>query len=120
MIQAGVLQQPTSLLLTTTSVTDVLALAAGRPDVVTVAGWKIINADSSDRLVSLWWTDNSTDYLIFRGVVGANSTMWDDAADLKLMAKSTAKKIRAQAAAANVVTVTLITTSSPQQTQNAG
>lgn len=118
MIQAGVLQQATSLLLTGTSVTDVLSLTAGRTDTVTVARLKIANADTTDRLVSVWWTDDSTDYLIFRHTVGANSTMWDDDVDVKLMAKSTAKKIKAQAAAGNVVTVTLITTSSPQQTQN--
>lgn len=118
--QPGVLQQPVSLLLTGTSVTDVLSMAIGRQDVLTVSGWKIVNADSSDRVVSLWWTDDSTDYLIFKGTIGANSTMWDDAVDIKLFAKATAKKIKAQAAAGNVVTVTLITTASSQQKDNAG
>jgi hypothetical protein len=110
----GILQQPTSLLLTTTNVTDVLTVASGTVDTVTLNGWKIVNRDSTDRKVTLWWHDGTTALAIFEGVVGANSTMWDDDVEIKLFAKTAEKKIQAQAAAASQVTVTLITSRTPQ------
>lgn len=111
---SGIIQQPTSLLLTTASVTDVLTVASGTVDVVTVNRLKIVNQDTSDRKVTVWWHDGTTAYAIFEGTVGANSTITDDEVDVKLFAKTAAKKIQAQAAAGNVVTVTLITSRSPQ------
>lgn len=103
------LQEPESLLLTTTSVTDVKAIAAASKEAYFVYGVIIANADSTARKVSVWWTKDTTDYLVFVNTVGANETMtvgFD--APVKLIAKSTARKIRAQAAAANVVTVTVL------------
>lgn len=103
------LAEPTSLLLTTTSVTDVLTMTVGDKATYLVYGVIIANADSTARKVSVWWTLNATDYLIFVNTVGANETMtvgFD--APVKLFAKSTARKIKAQAAAGNVVTVTVL------------
>jgi hypothetical protein len=111
---SSVLQQPVSLLLTTTNVTDVLDFPASSIDSMTLNRWVVVNRDSTDRKVTLWWHDGTTAYAIFEGIVGANSTMWDDEVDIKLFAKSAAKKIQAQAAVANQVTVTLVTSRTPQ------
>lgn len=103
------LQEPISLLLSSTSVTDVLALSSGASGSYLVYGVVIANADSTARKVSIWWTSNATDYLLFNSTIGATEGMtvgFD--APVKLVAKSAARKIRAQAAAANVVTVTIL------------
>lgn len=116
----GSLQDPTSLLLTTTSATDVVTVTAGDAGVITAYGAIIVNRDSTARLVTLWWTKDTTDYAIFEGTIGANeSTYVEFAPPIRLFAKVTARKIRAQAAAANVVTVTIITGLTSQQA-NAG
>lgn len=107
MIQ-GILQEPTSLLLTTTNVTDVETWTAGDSGAYTVETIRIVNRDSSDRKVTVWWTKDSTDYAIFEAVVGANATIDLEDEKIKLIPKGTARKIRAQAAAGNVVTVTII------------
>lgn len=116
--QTGTIAEPESLLLTTTSVTDVLALAAGDSGAFTVGSIKIVNQDTTDRKVTVWWTKDTTDYRIFEAIVGANSTI--DAVDqpFKLVPKLTARKIRAQAAAANVVTVNVIFTENSQSIPN--
>lgn len=111
------LNEPTSLLLTTTSVTDVLTVAAGTVSTTLVYGVIIVNDDATARLVNLYWTLNATDYGIFSATVGAGETTtigFD--VPLKLYAKSTARKIRAKAAAANVVTVTVLSALSGQTT----
>ncbi len=116
----GALETPTSLLLTGTGVTDVYAMAAGRTDIVTVTGIIIANAGSGANLVSVWWTENSTDYLIYRGSLSGNTTETDAVKHpIRLYAKSTARKIRAQAATGNEVTVTVITTTTNEQTAKA-
>jgi hypothetical protein len=114
---ANGLNEPTSLLLTTTSVTDVVSIAAGTVSTTLVYGVIIVNDDATARLVNLYWTLNATDYGIFSHTVGAGETMtvgFD--VPLKLFAKSTARKIRAKAAAANVVTVTVLSALSGQTT----
>ena len=112
--QVGRIAEPTPVLLTTTSVTDVVAFAAGLSGAYTVGSIKIVNQDSVDRKVTVWLTKNATDYAIFEAVLGANSTI--DAVDqpIVMIPKETARKIRAQAAAANVVTVTVIFTEGGQ------
>lgn len=103
------LAEPTSLLLTTTAVTDVLSIAAGDKATYLVYGVIIVNDDTSARLVNIYWTLNATDYGVFSANIGASSTLtagFD--VPLKLFAKSTARKIRAKAAAASVVTVTAL------------
>jgi phosphate-selective porin len=116
--QTGTIAEPESLLLTTTSVTDVLAYAAGDTGAFTIGSIKIVNQDTTDRKVTVWWTKDATDYRIFEAIVGANSTI--DAVDqpFKLQPKLTARKIRAQAAAANVVTVNVIFTENSQSIPN--
>jgi hypothetical protein len=114
---ANGLNEPTSLLLTTTSVTDVVSIAAGTVSTTLVYGVIIVNDDATARLVNIYWTLNATDYGIFSATVGAGETMtvgFD--VPLKLFAKSTARKIRAKAAAANVVTVTVLSALSGQTT----
>lgn len=107
MIQ-GILQEPTSLSLTTTNVTDVLAFSAGDSGAYTVESIRIVNEDTTDRIVTVWWTKNTTDYAIYEATVGANSSVDVIDVPIKLIPKGTARKIRAQAAAANVVTVTVV------------
>jgi hypothetical protein len=103
------LQEQTSLKLSTTSVTDVLSITAGDKATYLVYGVILVNDDSTARLVNVYWTSNATDYGIFSSTIGAGETMtvgFD--APIKLFAKTTARKIRAKAAAANVVTVTVL------------
>lgn len=114
---AAGLQEPTSLLLTATTVTDVISIAAGTVSTTLVYGAIIVNDDTATCLVNLYLTNNATDYGIFSGTIGAGETMtvgFD--APLKLFAKSTARKIRAKAATANKVTVTVLSALSGQTT----
>lgn len=114
---AGTVQSPVSLLLPDTLVNDVLSLAAGRKDTATVVGIVIVNRDAVARKVTVWWTNDVTDYAIFERSVAANETVTVALdAPILLYAKQTARKIRAQAAAANVVTVTVLYTLAGQQT----
>lgn len=116
---ANGLNEPTSLLLTATTVTDVVSIAAGTVSTTLVYGVIIVNDDTATCLVNLYWTLNATDYGIFSGTIGAGETMtvgFD--VPIKLYAKSTARKIRAKAATANKVTVTVLSALSGQ-TQDA-
>lgn len=114
---AAGLQEQTSLLLTTTSVTDVLSITAGDKATYLVYGVILVNDDTTARLVNVYWTSNATDYGIFTHTVGASETMtvgFD--VPVKLYAKSTARKIRAKAAVANKITVTVLYALSGQTT----
>lgn len=114
---SGALQQPTSLLLPNTSPNDVLSFSAGSPGVVTVVGIVIVNRDASARLVTVWWNNGTTDYAIFERSIPANETVTVALdAPIWLYAKASAKKIKAQAAAANVVTVTVLHALASQNT----
>ena len=115
----GVPMEPDSLLLSTTSVTDVKAFTAGSTGIAYITSIIIANLDSNARKVTVWWTNNATDYAIYEASVPANSTVNALDAPLAFNAKSTAKKIRAQAATANVVTVTVVHTLSSQQNSQA-
>lgn len=111
----GVLQEPTHLLLPDSNVNDVLSIAAGTKGTTTVIGIIAVNRGASGRKVTIWRTVDSTDYPIWEGTIGATSAEKEIlTAPVQLVAKQTARKIRAQAAAGNEVTVTLITTVSPQ------
>jgi len=79
----------------------------------------IVNRSGSAQLVTVWWTNDTTDYPIYEASVPANSTVNALDAPLAFNAKVTAKKIRAQAAAANVVTVTVVHTLYSQQNPTA-
>lgn len=117
---ANGLQEQISLQLTTTAVTDILSIAAGQTPTYLVYGVILVNDDATARLVNVYWTLNATDYGIFSATVGAGETTtvgFD--VPIKLFAKSTARKIRAKAAAANVVTVTVLYAISGQTTDAA-
>jgi hypothetical protein len=104
----GALEAPTSLLLTTTSVTDVLTMAAGRQDIVTIIGIVIANADAAPIAVSVWWTEDATDHLIFIGDVPAGETITEALKHpIRFNATSTARKIRAQASTGSMITVSV-------------
>lgn len=113
----GVLEDPTILLLPDTAVNDVLSMAAATKEIRTVVGIIVVNRDASARQVDIWLTVNTTDRLIFSRSIAAGETVTEALAyPLRLYAKSTARKIKAQASAAaiNTVTITLITTQSQQ------
>lgn len=114
---AGTIQEPKSLLLPDTNVNDVYTLAAGSSFTATVVGIVIVNRGGSARKVTVWWTKNVTDYAIFERSIAANETVTVALdAPILLYAKDTVRKIRAQAAAANEVTVSVLYTLSPQRT----
>jgi len=112
---ANGLQEPTSLLLTATTVTDVISIAAGTVSTTLVYGVIIVNDDTATCLVNIYWTSNATDYGIYSDTIGAGATVtvgFD--VPIKLFAKSTARKIRAKAATANKVTITVLSALSGQ------
>lgn len=115
----GVPTEPNSVLLTTTAATDIKTFTAGSTGIAYITSIIVVNRDSSARLVTVWWTNDTTDYPIYEASVPANSTVNALDAPLAFNAKSTAKKIRAQAATANVVTVTVVHTLSSQQNSQA-
>src|SRR5690606_9353717 len=94
----GNLQQPVSVKLADTSVNDVLALSVDTTGgITTVAGIIVVNQDTSEQEVSIWWNDGRDDYAIYEGKVAANSTVTVALeVPLVLYTKSAAKKIRAQ------------------------
>ncbi len=115
----GSVQQPTSVKLPNTSVNDVLSLA---PDtsggVTTVVGIVIVNQDNGAQKVTVWWNDGVTDFAIFERSVPANETITVALdAPIVLYTKQSAKKIKAQAAKASVVTVTVLYTLASQRAQ---
>lgn len=114
----GVLQEPKIVYLTTTSVTDVLTMAAGVKETNTVVSACFANEGASDRTVTLYRTENTTDLVIYIGTVGAGQSL-EIPLLIKLYAKSTARKIRAKASAANEVTVTITYRQTTQQSDNA-
>lgn len=108
----GALEAPTSLLLTTTNVTDVFAMVAPRTDIVTIIGIVITNTDASPISVSIWWTENTTDHLIFIGDVPAGETITEALkTPIRLNATVATRKIRAQAATGNMITVSVFSIS---------
>lgn len=114
----GVLQEPEIVYLTTTSVTDVLAMAVGVKETNTVVLVCFANEGASDRTVTLYRTKDTTDSVIYIGTVGAGQSL-EIPLKIKLFAKVTARKIRAKASAANEVTVTLTYHQTTQQTGDA-
>lgn len=110
----GVLQEPTSLLLTGTSVTDVLTMSAGAKFINTATLATFVNEDATDRTVTLYRTVDSTDYAIYIGTCAAGQSL-EIPILVKMYAKSTARKIRAKASAGNVVTVTIVHYQGTQQ-----
>ncbi|KRA00238.1 hypothetical protein ASD64_01295 [Mesorhizobium sp. Root157] len=106
----GNVQQPKSLLLPDTSVNDVLSLPVDTSSgSTTVVGIVIVNQDSAAQKVTVWWHDGTTDFRLFERSVPANETVTVALdAPIVLYTKQSAKKIKAQAAKASVVTVTVL------------
>lgn len=107
---AGFLEEPKFTLLSTGNATDVLTMAAGDTRAYTVIGVTISNADSAARVCSVWVTQDTTDYLIWTKSVAADTTEECISNPVRLYAKSTARKIRVQAASATTNTVTVAVT----------
>lgn len=115
----GSVQQPTSVKLPNTNVNDVLSLSIDTSGgVTTVVGIVIVNQDNGAQKVTVWWNDGVTDFAIFERSVPANETVTVALdAPIVLYAKQSAKKIKAQAAKASVVTVTVLYTLASQRAQ---
>lgn len=115
----GNVQQPTSVKLPNTSVNDVLSLSTDTVGgITTVVGIVIVNQDGSAQKVTVWWNDGTTDFAIFERSVPANETVTVALdAPIVLYTKASAKKIKAQAAKASVVTITVLSTLSSQRAQ---
>ncbi|ODT15813.1 MAG: hypothetical protein ABS35_30360 [Kaistia sp. SCN 65-12] len=115
----GNVQQPASLKLPNTSVNDVLSLSVDTSGgVTTVIGIVIVNQDAAAQKVTVWWNDGAADYALFERSVGANDTVTVALdAPIVLYTKVTAKKIKAQAAKADAVTVTVLYTLASQRAQ---
>lgn len=113
---AGNVEQPVSLKLPDTAVNDVLDMSVDTTGGVrTIVGIVIVNQDSSEQKVSVWWNDGASDLAIYEGKVAANSTVQALDAPLVMYTKVTGRKIKAQAAKADVVTVTVVYTLSNQR-----
>lgn len=113
---AGNVEQPVSLKLPDTAVNDVLDMSVDTTGGVrTIVGIVIVNQDSAEQKVSVWWNDGASDLAIYEGKVSANSTVQALDAPLVMYTKVTGRKIKAQAAKANVVTVTVVYTLSNQR-----
>lgn len=115
----GSVQQPTSVKLPNTSVNDVLSLSTDTVGgITTVVGIVIVNQDPSAQQVTVWWNDGTTDFAIFERSVPAHETVTVALdAPIVLYTKASAKKIKAQAAKASVVTITVLSTLSSQRAQ---
>lgn len=115
---AGNVQQPVSLLLPDTAVNDVLSLPVDTSGgVATVVGIIIVNRDGAAQKVTVWWNDGA-DHAIFEREVPANDTVTVALdAPIVLYTKQSPRKIKAQAAKAGVVTVTVLYTLASQRTQ---
>lgn len=115
----GNVQQPKSLLLPNTSANDVLSLPVDTSGgTVTVVGIIIVNQDAAAQKVTVWWNDGAADYRLFERSVPANDTVTVALdAPIVLYTKAAAKKIKAQAAKASVVTVTVLYTLASQRAQ---
>jgi hypothetical protein len=106
----GNVQQPVSLLLPDTAANEVLSLPVDTTSgVATVVGIIIVNQDTAAQKVTVWWNDGSMDHALFERSIGANETVTVALdAPIVLYTKVTGKKIKAQAAKAAVVTVTVL------------
>lgn len=105
---SGAVQLPVSKLLDTTGATDLLTgnYAVTRETRSVMASAAIVNTDNSAVVVTLEYNDGASDFAFFRKSVGANSTEYVLGFPIRL--KDGDWTIKATAASANVVTVTLV------------
>lgn len=103
----GAVEEPISLRPTGTGVTDLVEFDDKQE--VLIIGLIVANQDASARLASIWYTVASTDYLIYTGSVATTSSVHDILpAPIRLRGKDGVRKVKVQAAAADVVTFTVI------------
>lgn len=112
---AGAIQFPIAQRLSSTNQTDLLTgnNALTRSMNAKLAAIAVVNEDSSDRLVTLEYNDGSTDYKFWRKSVVANTTEY--ITNFPFPLKDNTWTIKATAAAANVITVTLLLATSTGQ-----
>lgn len=110
----GSLLPPSSVALSSTNETDVFAPASGPCTVISIA---IANQDTSNACrVTIRWSDGTNTYRIFTGNIEAGETEGVThglpliVVPSAINGQAVAKKITAQAAAADDLTVTIIAT----------
>ena len=115
LFRQGSIEPPESTLLTTTNATAVMT--ASDKFVRVVEAILLANVDASNAcIVTLEWRDATpTDSVFWHGEVPAKSTVTIDAAPLLTDGKGKVRSIRATAASANDIWVTVVT-SVPQRT----
>ena len=104
----GTIQRPISVFLTTTNKTDLLtgSFAVSRESRPKIGSISIVNADASARLVTLEWHDGTNDHVFFRRSIPANETVILD--NVPILFLDNDWTLKATAAQANVITVTVI------------
>lgn len=102
---SGQAEAPVSTFLTTTSQTDVFTASSAYTQ--KIANIWIVNQDTSTQiLVTLEWNDGSNDRKFFVGTITPNTTVVLEPGFL-LSSKSATQKLKATAATANKITVTV-------------
>lgn len=101
----GGLQKPASVVLTTTSQTDIFEAQVGNSNARTVVlSAALVNDSAGAITVTLEWWDTATNYKWFKRSVPANDTVFIDQLQLMLL---NGYKIKATASAQPGITVTL-------------
>jgi hypothetical protein len=113
------LEAPTTTALTTTSATQVYAPYAG--DGQTVEVIMLANVDTANTCyVILATNDGSTDTTFWTGTVAAGSTTIIDSVPIMTKTDGKVRAIKATAAAANDINVTVISSAQSRAAQGAG
>lgn len=104
---AGVVQPPSTTLLTTTAKTDVFT--ASDKYVQKVVSLSIANEDTSSAiLVTLHWNDGTSDHCFWVKEVAAKSTEIVSDIPLSLSSRVSTQKIKATAGTGNKISVTVV------------
>lgn len=103
----GILQKPLHKVLVGTTPESVGSVASN--DNFTVSGWSIVNPTAGDVNCALYWNDGTTDFLVWRKAIAANSTEVESNLPIRLHRGHSIK-----ASGAATVTVTLIQTMAVQ------
>lgn len=95
----GGLQQPNPVRLTTASLTDVYTAPDSAP---TIASWSLANETGNPVQVDCYYSDGTTDFLEWSGIVPANESVNVTEQPLKLREGN---KFKVKAATGNAITV---------------
>lgn len=111
----GSIELPISQRLSTTNQTDLLTgnNAVTKQMRAKLAAVAIVNEDSSARLVTLEYNDGSSDYKIWQKSMAANTAEF--ITDFPMPFKDSTWTLKGTAAAADVVTITVLLSSTPGQ-----